>query len=64
MNFHQKNFDEWYKSRFGGKIGDVEQRGDEDFIYFIVHLPGIDPENFKVEVRDATVNISGQSERV
>lgn len=57
-------FDDWYKSRFGGKVGDIEQSEDKDFIYFKVHLPGIDKENVKVEVREGTINISGKSERV
>lgn len=56
-------FDEWYKNKFGGRVGDVKQEEDKDSIYYKVHLPDIDKENVKVEVRDGIVNVSAKTEK-
>lgn len=59
-----KVFDDWYGNKFGGKVGEVKQEEDKEFIYYKVHLPNVNQENVKVEVYDGMVNISAQSEEV
>jgi HSP20 family molecular chaperone IbpA len=55
-------FDSWYKNKFGGgNVGEINQREDDNFVYYDISIKGIKREDVKVEVNDRQVNITGQS---
>ncbi|MGZ3726021.1 MAG: Hsp20/alpha crystallin family protein [Pseudobdellovibrio sp.] len=57
------SFDNWYKKRFGGgKVGDVSQREDADFIYYEIETDHRNIQQLNVDVKNGRVMINGQFE--
>jgi len=55
-------FNRWYQKRFGGDVGELQQREDADFIYYELDLQGQKPQEVKVEVNEGQVLIFGTLE--
>ncbi len=58
-SFDNKYFDNWFDGRFGGSVSDIGESEDDEYIYYRIELEGIDKNNFKIDVTDGQLNISG-----
>jgi HSP20 family protein len=43
--------------------GDVETREDDEFVYYDIAIPGVDPKNLQVTIENGQLSISGKSEQ-
>lgn len=59
LDFPKIAFDDWYGSKFGGSIGEIEQTEDEKYVYFTVDLEGVDKSTVKADVSGGHVTVSG-----
>lgn len=59
QDYSKITFDDWYGSRFGGSIGDIDQNEDDKYVYFKVDLKGIDKNTINTDVSGGQVTISG-----
>lgn len=57
-------FDNWFANKFGGELGDIEQKEDAKHVSYYIHVPGLEKENINVDVKDEMVNISGKMKEV
>lgn len=48
-------FDDWFNSRFGGSVFDIEQSEDEDSVYYTLIVKNIDRDSIKVSIKDKQV---------
>ncbi len=58
-SFDNKYFDNWFEARFGSPVSDFGKSEDDEYIYYKIELEGIDKNNFKVDITDGQLNISG-----
>lgn len=59
QDFSKITFDDWYGSKFGGSIGEIEQNEDDKYVYFKIDLEGVDRNTLKTDVSGGHVTISG-----
>lgn len=52
-------FDQWYGTRFGGKLGEINTKEDKDFYVYEVSIEGIDPDTLKLEVEQGLFKVQG-----
>lgn len=63
-NTGQGMFNRWYQKKFGGgNVGEVQKREDSKFVYYDIHIEGLDKDKLKFNVEDGQINISGQTEK-
>ena len=54
------SFDNWYQSRFGGDINEMEQKEDKHFVYYDLHLPDMSTKNIKIELKGQQILLSAE----
>lgn len=65
MKDHSKiTFDDWYGSKFGGTIGDIDQDEDDKFVYYKVDIQDVDRDTIKTDVSGGQVTISGSRSEI
>lgn len=54
-------FDSWFGQRFGGgSVDDIQQREDENFVYFDVRVDDLDSGSIDTQVENGVLTIRGQ----
>lgn len=60
----QDSFDNWYQNKFGGgSVTELNEKEDNDFVYYEINTEGQTPKELKVDVKNGQVNISAEIEK-
>lgn len=54
-------FDGWYGQHFGGSLGDIKSREDNNFVYYDIEVEGLDKNTVDIKVENGAVKISGKT---
>jgi HSP20 family molecular chaperone IbpA len=63
-SFFANPFDSWFGNRFGGgSVADISKREDEKFVYYDIHLDGLEGSTLQANVENGYLTVSGEVKR-